>query len=76
MRRDECPRLIYKNATLTDGNTGRKVSQLVCICLTDFEDLLIEPESEVQKSMKRMRLQRWASQLGVSQQELKDMIKY
>ena len=72
----ECPRIKYKMANLTDKNSGKKVRQLVCICLTDFEDLLIEPESEVAKSMKRRELRSWTRAFGLTEEELKDLVKY
>lgn len=72
----ECPRIKYKVATLKDKESGEDVRQLVCICLTDFEDLLIEPESEVAKSMKRRELRSWTRAFGITEEELRDLVKY
>lgn len=75
-RTEQCPRLIYKSAMLTDKNTGQPQEQLVCICLADFEDLLVEPDGAVAKSVKRMRLQSLSARLGISEKELKALIRY
>lgn len=72
----ECPRLIYKSADLKDPETGQVKNQLVCICLADFEDLLVEPENDVEKITKKNRLQRWTAQLGISEQQLRELVKY
>lgn len=72
----ECPRIKYKMAFLTDKESGEKVRQLICICLTDFEDLLVEPENEVAKSMKRRELRSWTRTFGITEEELKELVKY
>lgn len=75
-RSTECPRLIYKSASLPDPQTGRENRQLVCICLTDFEDLLTEENNDVSRKMKEMRINSWTAQLGISEEKLKELIKY
>lgn len=75
-RREQCPRIIYKNATLPDPQTGEDKKQLVCICLTDFEDLLLEEEDEVAKQIKQMRINSWTAQLGITEEQLKELVKY
>jgi hypothetical protein len=72
----ECPRLIYKMATLPDKESGQNSRQFVCICLTDFEDLLIEPDNEVDKQLKKMQIQSWTAQLGISEEQLRELVKY
>lgn len=75
-RSTECPRLIYKSAYLPDPQTGKEQKQLVCICLTDFEDLLIQESDEVAQKIKEMRIKSWTAQLGITEEKLKDLIKY
>ncbi|BDX08102.1 hypothetical protein [Planctobacterium marinum] len=75
-RRDQCPRIIYKNATLPDPQTGEDKTQLVCICLTDFKDLLLEEKDEVAKQIKQMRINSWTAQLGITEEQLKELVKY
>lgn len=72
----QCPRLIYKNASLPDPQTGQNKNQLVCICLTDFRDLLLEEEDEVDRKIKQMRINDWTAQLGISEEKLRELIKY
>lgn len=72
----QCPRLIYKNASLPDPQTGQNKNQLVCICLTDFQDLLLEEEDEVDRKIKQMRINDWTAQLGISEEKLRELIKY
>ena len=75
-RRTECPRIIYKNATLPDPQSGADKNQLVCICLTDFEDLLLEEEDDVARQVKQLRINSWTAQLGITEEQLRDLIKY
>lgn len=75
-RKTQCPRIIYKNASLPDPETGQDKNQLVCICLTDFETLLVEEEEAVAKQVKRMKLNSWTAQLGISEEQLKELVKY
>ena len=71
-----CPRIIYKTADLPDLDTGTTRNKVVCICLTDFQDWLVEPESEVEKKLKHMKIQSWTAQLGISEEKIKELIRY
>lgn len=75
-RSQACPRIIYKSADLPDTETGELKNQVICICMTDFQDWLVEPESEVEKKLKQMRIQSWTAQLGISEEKIKELIRY
>ena len=72
----ECPRLIYKLAELKDKETGVMSKELVCICLTDFEDILVEPESNLAKTLKESDIRSWAAEFGLTAEQLKELVKY
>ena len=75
-RSQACPRIIYKSADLPDPKTGKMSNRVICICLTDFQDLLIVPDNEVDRKIKQMRIQSWTAQLGISEETLKELIQY
>ena len=48
----------------------------VCICLTDFEDILVEPESNLAKTLKESDIRSWAAEFGLTAEQLKELVKY
>lgn len=71
-----CPRIIYKTADLADPDTGEITNRVVCICLADFQDWLVEPESDVEKKLKQMKIKSWTAQLGISEEKIKELVRY
>lgn len=74
-RTEPCPHLIYKKApkTLSSEASGNAV---ICVCLTDFDSLLQEPQSETERVAQQMRLRQVAAQLQLTPNQLLELVRY
>lgn len=75
-RTSVCPRLIYKSAELPHPQTRQLETRIVCICLADFDDLLLPANNDVEQKMKEMRMKSLTAQLQITEEQLLDLVKY
>ncbi|MBV2129655.1 hypothetical protein [Arsukibacterium indicum] len=55
-----CPHLLYRADKLPSHNT----TQLLCICVTDFQPLLYQPDNEQQKIEQNMTRRQFEAEYG------------
>lgn len=75
-RSTACERQFYRTASITDPDTGKKQKQVVCICMSDFESLLQQPQNETQVVQQRMELRMLSRLLDLPEQEILELIQY
>ncbi|MGJ8679190.1 hypothetical protein [Paraglaciecola sp.] len=75
-RVQSCPRLIYKQAAVAVPVLGVEKNGVICICLTDFEQVKSAQMSKLEQIDRQVTLQRVARKYQISEEELIKLIKH
>lgn len=70
-----CPHLIYKKAALAVPRLNISAGQVLCVCASDFQDLLHKPTTKAEEMSQKFRLKRLSADVGLAQQALLSLLQ-